>query len=132
MSTSLKVKTRKGVETKTFRKPTFTGLYINWQSYVPPKFKKNLLFTPLDRAYKICNSYAFIYQEFQKISTLLQKSGFPTHFIDHHIAKFLNQKYQKCQTINSTETSKPRLLFIRLPYVHLMSNQTRKEINSFF
>ena len=125
-------KTREGVETKIFRKPTFTGLYINWQSYVPLKYTKNLLFTLLDRAYKICNSYAFIHQEFQKISTLLQKNGFPTHFIDHHIAKFFNQKYQKCQTINSTESPKPRLLFIRLPYVHLMSNQIRKEINSFF
>ena len=52
--------------------------------------------------------------------------------IDHHIAKFFNQKYQKCQTINSTESPKPRLLFIGLPYVHLMSNQIRKEINSFF
>ena len=70
------MKTRKGVETKIFRKPTFTGLYINWQSYVPLKFKKNLLFTLLDRAYKICNSHAFIHQEFQKISTLLQKNGF--------------------------------------------------------
>ena len=59
-------KTREGVETKIFRKPTFTGLYINWQSYVPLKYKKNLLFTLLDRAYKICNSYAFIHQEFQK------------------------------------------------------------------
>ena len=125
-------KTREGVETKIFRKPTFTGLYINWQSYVPLKHKKNLLFTLLDRAYKICNRYAFIHQEFQKISTLLQKNGFQTHFIDHHIAKFFNEKYQKVRTINSTETPKPTLLFIRLPYVHLMSNQIRKEINSFF
>ena len=63
---------------------------------------------------------------------MLRKNGFPTHFIDHHIAKFLNQKYQRCQTIDSTETPKTKLLFIRLPYVHLMSNQIRKEINSFF
>ena len=80
--------------------------------------------------YKICKfSNAFIHQEFPKISTLLQKNGFPTHYIDHHIAKFFNQKYQ---TINSTETPKPRLLFIRLPYVHLLSNQIRKESNSLF
>ena len=71
-------------------------------------------------------------QELQKISTLLQKNSFSTYFIDHHIAKFFNQTYQRYQTINSTETSKPKLLFIRLPYVHLMSNQIRKEINSFF
>ena len=55
------MKARKGVETKLFRKPTFTGLYINWQSYAPFKHKKNLLFTLLDRAYKICSSYAFIH-----------------------------------------------------------------------
>ena len=31
-----------------------------------------------------------------------------------------------------TETPKPRLLFVRLLYVHLMSNEIRKEMNSFF
>ena len=36
-------KTREGVKTKIFRKPTFICLYINWQSYVPLKYKKNLL-----------------------------------------------------------------------------------------
>ena len=54
-------KTREGVQTKIFRKPTFTGLCINWQSYVPLKYKKNLLLTLLDRAYKICDSYAFLH-----------------------------------------------------------------------
>ena len=39
------MKTREGLKTKIFRKPTFIGLYINWQSYVPLKYKKNLLFT---------------------------------------------------------------------------------------
>ena len=65
------MKTRKGVETKIFRKPTFTGLYINWQSYVPFKYKKNLLFTLLDRACKICNSYAFMHRRMVFQLTLL-------------------------------------------------------------
>ena len=68
-------------------------------------------------------------KSFKENITLLQKNGFPIHFIDHHIAKFFNQKYQ---TINSAETPKPRLLLIRLLYVHLMSNQIRKVINTFF
>ena len=93
---------------------------------------RKICYLLLNSAYRICNSYAFIHQEFQKICTLLQKNGFPTHFIDHHLAKFSNQKYLRCQTINSTETPKPKLLFTRLLYVHLISNQIRKEINSFF
>ena len=34
-------KTREGVETKIFRKLTFTGLYINWKSYVPLKYRES-------------------------------------------------------------------------------------------
>ena len=47
---------------KTYRKPTHTGLYIKWQSFVPLKYKINLVRNLLHRAYKICNSYSLIHE----------------------------------------------------------------------
>ena len=48
------------VTTSTFRKPTNTELYSKWSSFVPPRYKYNLVNCLLDRAYKICSSYESI------------------------------------------------------------------------
>ena len=70
------VKSTAGIETPIYRKPTFIGAYISWQSYVPPKYKQNLIFSLLDRAHKICNNCVRKDKEFRKISAILQKRVF--------------------------------------------------------
>jgi len=63
-------KTDKGIKTKIYRKPTFTGSYMKWQSYVPLRYKQNLVFILLNHNYKICNSYTCIknFSEFHPTS----------------------------------------------------------------
>ena len=51
----------------TYQKPTNTGIYINWQSFVPFRYKLNLVKTLLYRAYNICSSYSLVYEDFQGI-----------------------------------------------------------------
>ena len=43
--------------TSTFRKPTHTELYAKWNSFVPRRFKINLINCLLERCYRICSSY---------------------------------------------------------------------------
>ena len=56
----------------TYRKPTNTGLYINSQSFVPSRYKLNLVKTLLHRTHSICNSYSLIHEDFQGISSILK------------------------------------------------------------
>ena len=49
---------------KFYRKPTNTGRYMNWQSFVPLRYKLNLIKSLLHRAYVICNSYNLIRKDF--------------------------------------------------------------------
>ena len=65
------------IETSIFRKTTNLGIYTRWDSYVPNRYKQNLVWTLLHRAYSICNSAQLRKKEFQKISNLLAKKGFP-------------------------------------------------------
>jgi len=58
---------------KTYRQPTNTGHYIKWQSFVPQRYKFNLVKNLLFRAYKICNSYFLIHQDFQTVTAMLKK-----------------------------------------------------------
>ena len=45
--------TREGesLSTSLYRKPTFSGLYTNFYSYIPDKYKKGLIFSLLFRVY---------------------------------------------------------------------------------
>ena len=133
------IKTDKAIQTKIYRKPTFTGCYMKWNSYVPLRYKQNLVLTLLERAYKICNSYTLIHKEFERISDLLQRNGFPKAFIDNQIYKFLNKKQKptiSCQIQSSdnsiTSSANPKLFFLKLPYLHILSTNIKKEINRFF
>ena len=79
---------------KTYRKPTHTRLYIKWQSFVLLKYKINLVRNLLHRAYKICSSYSLIHEDFKIISTMLDKNGYLTRFINNQIQKYFNKMHE--------------------------------------
>jgi len=72
-------------ETMIFRKNTNTGLYTKWNSLCPFKYKRNLVQCLLSRAYKICTSWQNIHNEFESITSMLLKNGYPLAFIQNQI-----------------------------------------------
>ena len=40
--------------TSLYRKPTFSGLYSNFESFMPDSYKKGLIYTLLHRAFVLC------------------------------------------------------------------------------
>ena len=56
--------------TSVYRKPTFTGVYTHYQSFISSVYKFGLLSTLLFRYFSICSSYALFHLEvieFKKI-----------------------------------------------------------------
>ena len=51
------------IKTSLYRKETFSGLYMKFDSFVPLHFKNNLISGLLNRAWKICSSYELFYME---------------------------------------------------------------------
>ena len=47
-------RTELGFKTSVYQKPTFSGQYIRWESFSPPKRKTNLIATLVHRALMIC------------------------------------------------------------------------------
>ena len=83
------------VTTSTFRKPTNTGLYSKWSSFVPRRYKYNLVNCLLDRASKICSSYESISSEVDNIKVMLGRNGYPAYFLDSCVRRFFNRNYDK-------------------------------------
>ena len=119
---------------KTYLKPTHTGLYIKWQSFVPLKYKINLVRNLLHKAYKICSSYSLIHEDFKIISTMLEKNGYPTRFINNQIQKFFNKMHEtkKSPEVEDTENkARPKFSILKLPYIGDASHQIEREIWQF-
>jgi len=63
--------------TSTYYKPTHTGVYTNWFSYTPKKYKINLIKTLLYRAWNICLDTDRFNRDVDTIRTNLLKNQFP-------------------------------------------------------
>ena len=115
-----------------YRKPTSTDLYTHWNSFIPTRYKINLITCLIDRAYKICNSYQAIHQEFQNITKRLLKNGYPQRVIDNVIRKYLNNKHAPTTDRDESVDENPsKLVFFKLPFLGDTSYHIEKELKSF-
>ena len=110
--------------TSVYRKPTFTGLYTNWNSFEPAKRKTNLVGTLVHCALKICSKNK-LQEKLNKIRSILQQNGYPKIVINcsirNKIARFnLEPKEgpQKCP------------VYLRLPWIGKISLKFESQIKS--
>ena len=76
--------------TSIYRKPTFTGQYIRWNSFCPMKRKTKLISTLVHRALVIC-SKSTLQKELSNIRSILINSGYPETIINTVMTKKMNQ-----------------------------------------
>ena len=84
-----------GFTTSVYRKKTFSGVYLNFGSFLPVEYKKGLIAALLHRTYIICSDYVKFYEEVNKLKVIWQKNGFPLFFIDRCVKKFLDKLFVK-------------------------------------
>lgn len=113
--------------TSVYRKPTFSGVYTNYASYLPESYKSGLVYTLLHRSYSICTNWAQIDIEFKKIQLLMAKNGYPSALFDKTLAYFLNKLHQKRQKPEVVTTNVKTYQLI-LPYLGRHTNRLEKRI----
>ena len=79
--------------TSVYRKPTFIGQYIRWDSSGPSKRKINLIGTLVHRALVIC-SKSKPQQKLNSIRSILRQNGYPEGMINSTISKKIARFYQ--------------------------------------
>ena len=80
------------LQTTVYRKPSFSGLYLKWSSFVPKPFKRGLVNCLLYRAWRICSTYTLFHQEVTFIRQILLSNDYPETFIDSCINRFVSSK----------------------------------------
>ena len=61
-------------ETSVYRKSTFTGLFTNFENFLPISYKKGFIFSLLFRYFNICSSYQIFHAELDKFKKLQKVS----------------------------------------------------------
>ena len=108
--------------TSVYRKPTFTGQYIHWNSFGPKQSKTNLIDTLTHRALKIC-SKSILKHELDNIRSILVQNGYPEFLIDSRISKKLLRFQQ-----STKEGPKKCPVYVKLPWIGKNSLKFERKI----
>ena len=112
--------------TSIFRKRTFSGLYTQFESFMPSQYKFGLVGTLLHRAFRICSNYELVHKEFQVIRDLLYRNGFPLAVLDRLIGKFWLRKYEN--PIAVSDTVPKQSVVVSMPFLGKFSFDLRKRV----
>ena len=99
--------------TSVYRKPTFSGVFTNFGSFIPKSHKHNSLFTLLYRAFRLCSNFERFHQEIDKLKTIFKNNGYPKRFVDFCIKKYIDKVFIKKVVLKA---SKKELICV-LPFL---------------
>ena len=68
--------------TSVYRKPTFSGVFTNYENFIPTYQKRGLLHTLFHRSFSICCDFKTFHFEIDHLKTILIKNNYPLNFID--------------------------------------------------
>ena len=90
-------------ETSIYRKPTFSGVYLNFKSFVPEVYKRGLVNCLLFRVHKLCTNWSIIHDEINKIKEIFLKNKYPLDFLDFLIKKFVEKCVVKKKAVKDKQ-----------------------------
>ena len=111
--------------TSVYHKPTFSGVFTNFGSFIPKSYKCNLRFTLLHRAFKLCSSFECFHQEIDKLKTIFEINGYPKSLVDFCIKKYLDKVFIKKEVV--LKASKKELICVP-PFLGKKSMQLRTRL----
>ena len=118
------------VSTSLYRKHTFSGLYLKWDSFTPKEFKRGLVNCLVHRAWKLCSSYEGFHKEMEVVKSILLDNGYPLSFVEGCINRYLCRLYSN--SCNSTDLlmfgPDKKSVYIGLPYIGICSSKLKRQL----
>ena len=111
--------------TSVYRKPTFSGVYTHYDSFIPASYKYSLVSTLLYRAFSICSSWDRIHTEFENIKSIMIRNGYPVELINRGITTFLSRIHKPRQ---KQHEDKQEPAMIVLPFLGNYTKRVEKRI----
>ena len=100
--------------TNWYRKPTWSGRYINFLSHHPFKYKCNTIYSLVDHAILLSDDRYHI-DNIKIVKEILLNNGFPINITNWYIYKRIN--FLKSKDGNNNDQLSDKIPYISLPYV---------------
>ena len=96
-------------------------------SCLPDTYKIGMIYTLVDRCFRICSSWSMFHQQLIPLREIFQKNGYPDNFIDICFKLYLNRIHILKEKIPTVKTKPLRLV---LPYLGTILLQTRTKLQN--
>ena len=117
--------------TSVYRKPTYTRLLTNYNSFTSLNYKKGLIKTLIDRTFRINSTWSGFHYDILNLKSVLQKNEFPLKLIEKNISNYLcNNVFKKKENEQMPLLESTKKRFYKLPYIGNFSIQTKKKLNN--
>ena len=84
------------LSTSVYRKPTYSGLLMKYDSFVPIEFKRSLIYGLVNRAWRICSSETNFQRDVDYVKCLFSATGYPKRFVVKCVKTVINRKSLGC------------------------------------
>ena len=123
--------------TSVYRKPTFTDLFTNFNSFIPLTYKQNLPSCLVYRIFNLCSSYEnfhtqlevvrkYFHTQLEVVRKLFNSNGFPSHMFDRIVRRFFAHTFDPRPPVL---TASKKIFYFCLPFTGIHSLQIRTQIN---
>ena len=119
-------KSNNSLSTDVYRKDTYTGLGLNYFSFIPELFKINSIKTLLHRAYNICSNWQTFHIEVERLREYFYTNSYPKYLIDKHVKRFISDKFVTSHRNNDIAQEKK---YITLPFLGEYSYHVRNTLS---
>ena len=115
------------LSTTVYRKPTYTGLGLNYLSFIPHIFQLNSIKTLLNRAYNLCSTYEHFDEEVNKLREYFLRNSYLSFLFDRILRQFLNNKYSLKDRLT---TVRKDVRYFKFPFLGHHSYVIRKRLQT--
>ena len=112
--------------TSVYHKATYTGLLMNFFSFVPHCYKNGLVKTLVDRTFKINNNWFSFDTDLKNLHSTLCKNLFPPKLIDKVVLTYLDKVRTEKTSIDPDSNINCR--YFKLPYIGKYSSVTKCKV----
>ena len=120
------------LETKVYIKPTNTGLLLHFDSNVDMNYKKALVVTMLNRAFRLSSTWKYFTEECERLREVFLRLRYPPCLLDSIFSRFINKKHQTTtESAPVNREGKESVLRLLVPFKSQKSADVlRRQLNS--
>ena len=104
-------------ESWVYRKPTNTGVLLNFIAVCPQQWKIGLVHCLISRAWIICSTYNKLHEELENLKSIFYKNGYPVQFVERIIKKFLWNKFNSDKDTHIIDDEPKQRFLLKVPFI---------------